>query len=63
MPKKTPIKTAYDEILKAEIATTAAYEISEQHPAHVCDELSIAIHHLTTATQQLETLRKKLKTK
>ena len=63
MPQKTPIKTAYDEILKAEIATTAAYEISEKNPAHVYDELAVAINHLNTATQQLETLRKKLKTK
>ena len=63
MPHKKRIKTAYDEILKAEIATMAAYEISEKNPAHVCDELAVAINHLNTATQQLETLRKKLKTK
>ena len=63
MPKKTQIITVYDEILKAEIATMAAYEISEKNPAHVCDELVVAINHLNTATQKLETLRKKLKTK
>ena len=52
------IKAIYNNhIIKAELATMAAYETTDQNPAQSNDEIAIAIHHLQSAKTQLENLR------